>query len=237
MERPMIDTVILLTEEIEQPALASELRRHNPHLTILPVSSSAELAAMEPAMLRQARLIAFTTDVIVPQDTLRQLGYGAYNFHPGPPQYPGWSPAHFALYDQADRFGATLHVMVERVDAGSIVDVEMFAIPAEISVDGLEELAYARLTQMFWRSAKLLATCAEPLGELPIQWSRKKSSKRRYQAICDIPLTISKEELERRIKIFGACHHGVAPTINLHGIQFRAVLPDHAPTLENVEVG
>lgn len=230
MECPMFDTVVLLTGAIEQPALGSELRRHNPQLTILPASTPHELAAIEPAIFPRARLIAFTTDVIVPENILAQLGYGAYNFHPGPPQYPGWSPAHFALYDQADQFGATLHLMVERVDAGSIVDVEMFAIPAEISVDGLEELAYARLTLMFWRSAESLATCVEPLAELPIQWSRKKSSKRRYQAICDIPLTISKEELERRIKIFGACHHGVAPTINLHGIQFRAVLPDHAPT-------
>ena len=159
---------------------------------------------------------------------LDQLGYGAYNFHPGPPQYPGWAPAHFALYDQAKEFGATLHVMVQRVDAGPIVDVELFAVPADISVTDLEELAYAHLAHMFWRSAKALATCAEPLAVLPIRWNEKRNSRRGYEAICDIPLSISKDELERRIKVFGASHHGIAPTINLHGIQFRAVLPAQA---------
>ena len=62
-------------------------------------------------MLARARLIAFATPVIVPGRILASLGYGAYNFHPGPPQYPGWAPAHFALYEQANEFGATVHAM------------------------------------------------------------------------------------------------------------------------------
>jgi methionyl-tRNA formyltransferase len=224
----MFDTIILLTGAIEQPVLASDLRLHNPRLTILPVSTSDELAAIDVTILRRARLIAFATDVIVPQNVLDQLGYGAYNFHPGPPQYPGWAPAHFALYDQAKEFGTTLHVMVRRVDAGPIVDVELFAVPADISVTDIEELAYAHLAHMFWRSAKSLANCAEPLAELPIRWNEKRNSRRGYEAICDIPLSISKDELERRIKVFGASHNGIAPTINLHGVQFRAVLPARA---------
>jgi methionyl-tRNA formyltransferase len=224
----MLDTIILLTGAVEQPVFTSVLRGHNPLLTVLPVLTSEDLAAVETAVLRRARLIAFTTNVIVPQTVLDQLGYGAYNFHPGPPQYPGWAPAHFALYDRATEFGATLHAMVERVDAGPIVDVARFAIPPQIGVTGLEELAYANLAQMFWRSAELLATRAEPLPELAIQWSEKRNSRRGYEAICDIPLNIPQHELEHRIKVFGASHHGISPTINLHGIQFRAVLPDPA---------
>jgi methionyl-tRNA formyltransferase len=222
----MFDTIVLLTGAVEHPVLAPVLREHNPRLTVLPVSTSDELAAVEITVLRRARLIAFTTNVIVPPNVLDQLGYGAYNFHPGPPEYPGWAPAHFALYDQATEFGATLHVMVKRVDAGPIVDVERFAVPAEIRVAGLEAQAYARLAQMFWRSAKSLAICAEPLAETPIRWNEKRNSRRSYEAICDIPVNIPKQELERRIKVFGASHHGIAPTINLHGIRFRAVLPD-----------
>jgi methionyl-tRNA formyltransferase len=224
----MFDTIILLTGAVEHPVLASVLCGHNPRLIVLPVFTSDDLAAVEVTVLRRARLIAFTTDVIVPQSVLDELGYGAYNFHPGPPQYPGWAPSHFALYDQATEFGATLHVMVQRVDAGPIVDVELFTIPADISVAGLEELTYVLLAQMFRRSAKSLATCTGPLAETPIRWGEKRNSRRGYQAICDIPVDISKEELERRIKVFGASHHEIAPTINLHGIQFRAVLPGTA---------
>lgn len=224
--RSMLDTIILLTGAAEQPVFELVLRGHNPRLAVLPVATRDALAAIETAVLARARLISFTTNVIVPRHVLDRLGYGAYNFHPGPPQYPGWAPAHFALYEGATEFGVTLHVMIERVDAGPIVDVVRFAIPANISVAGLEELAYAQLARMFWWAAKALATSTELLAETPIQWSGKRNSRRAYEAICDIPLNIPREELERRIKAFGAGHHGISPTINLHGIQFRAVLPD-----------
>src|ERR1700676_3081649 len=144
----MFDTIILLTGAVEQPVFASVLRGHNPRLAVLPVSTSDDLTVVEITVLRRARLIAFTTNVIVPQKVLDQLGYGAYNFHPGPPQYPGWAPAHFALYDRATEFGVTLHVMVERVDAGPIIDVAPFPIPADLGVGGLAELAYAHLAQL-----------------------------------------------------------------------------------------
>jgi methionyl-tRNA formyltransferase len=154
----MLDTIILLAGMAEQFALPQVLLGHNPHLTVIPVGSAADLAALDPDLLRRARLIAFVTSEIVPKVILNQLGYGAINFHPGPPSYPGWAPAHFALYDQATEFGATAHVMVEQVDAGPIVDVTLFAVPADISVLGLEGLAYAHLAQLFWRMARSLAT-------------------------------------------------------------------------------
>jgi methionyl-tRNA formyltransferase len=221
----MFDTILLLADAAEQSILPLALRGHNSLLTVIPVGSAAELAALDSNLLSRARLIAFVTAEIVPQSVLARLGYGAFNFHPGPPSYPGWAPAHFALYDEARQFGATLHVMVEQVDAGPIIDVAFFPVPADISVFGLEGLAYAHLAQLFWRRAKSLATDAAPPSALPIKWGSRKYSRRTYRAICDIPLDIPKEELDRRIKVFGGNHFGIAPTIHLHGIEFRAVAP------------
>ena len=219
----MFDTVILLAGVSERAVLPSVLRGHNPHLDVVPVETSAELVALSPELLLRARLVAFATPVIVPQAILAQLGYGAVNFHPGPPSYPGWAPAHFALYDQAAEFGATAHIMVEQVDAGPIVEVEMFPIPAGIPVLGLEGLAYARLALLFWRLAKRLARDPEPPPTRPIQWGARKYSRRTYRAMCEIHLDIAKEELDRRIRVFGGHHFGMSPTINLHGVEFRAV--------------
>jgi methionyl-tRNA formyltransferase len=221
----MFDTILLLAAAAEQSILPLALRGHNPLLTVIPVGSAAELAALDSGLLSRARLIAFVTAEIVPPSVLARLGYGAFNFHPGPPSYPGWAPAHFALYDQAPVFGATLHVMVEQVDAGPIIDVAFFPVPADISVVGLEGLAYAHLAQLFWRRAKSLATDAVPPSTLPIEWGSRKYSRRAYRAICDIPLDIPKEELDRRLKVFGGNHFGITPTIHLHGVEFRAVTP------------
>jgi methionyl-tRNA formyltransferase len=225
----MLDTILLLAGAAEQSILPLALRGHNPLLTVIPVGSASELAALDPDLLSRARLIAFVTAEIVPPDVLDRLGHGAFNFHPGPPSYPGWAPAHFALYDGARQFGATLHVMVEQVDAGPIIDVAFFPVPADISVFGLEGLAYAHLAQLFWRWAKSLATDAAPPPTLPIEWGSRKYSRRSYRAICDIPLDIPKEELDRRIKVFGGNHFGITPTIHLHGIEFRAVSPPPGP--------
>jgi methionyl-tRNA formyltransferase len=221
----MFDTIILLAGEAEQVALPPVLRGHNPLLTLISVGTSAELAALNADLLGRARLISFVTPEIVSQSILARLSYGAFNFHPGPPSYPGWAPSHFALYERATEFGATVHVMVEQVDAGPIIGVALFPIPADISVLGQEGLAYAHLAQLFWRMAKALATDPEPPPTLPIKWGSRKYSRRAYRAVCDIPLDIPKDELERRLKVFGGNHFGMCPTINLHGIEFRAVLP------------
>jgi methionyl-tRNA formyltransferase len=226
----MFDTIILLSGAAEQCTLPLVLRGHNPLLTVIPVGTCADLAALDLGVLRRARLIAFVTPEIVPPDILGRLGYGAFNFHPGPPSYPGWAPAHFALYHRAKEFGATAHVMIEAVDAGPIVDVARFPIPANISVLGLEGLAYAHLAQLFWRMARSLATEAAPPPALPIRWGSRKYSRRAYRAICDIPLDIAKDELDRRLEVFGGNHFGMVPTIHLHGIEFRAVPPPGEPS-------
>jgi methionyl-tRNA formyltransferase len=220
----MFDTVILLTGPIERTVLPAALLGHNPALAVLPIERASELAALDADVLRRSRLVAFVTPVIVPKSILGQLGYGAFNFHPGPPSYPGWAPSHFALYDQATEFGATVHVMVEQVDAGPIIEFASFPIPPHTSVLGLEGLAYAHLAFLFWRMAKWLSSDAVPPPTLPVQWANKKYSRKNYLAMCDIPLDISKSELELRLKVFGGNYFGVTPSIQLHGVEFRAVM-------------
>jgi methionyl-tRNA formyltransferase len=215
----MFDIVILLAGVAERPVLRSLLLGHNPGLTVMAVETREDLTALSLDQLRRARLVAFVTPEIVPASILAQLGYGAFNFH------PGWAPSHFALYDQATEFGATAHIMVEQVDAGPILDVQLFPIPPDTPVLGLEGLAYAHLALLFWRMSKSLATHPEPPPALPVQWGAIKYSRRAYRAICDIPLDISKPELDRRIRVFGGNHFGIAPTIKLHGIEFRAATP------------
>jgi methionyl-tRNA formyltransferase len=228
--RAMFDTIILLSGAAEQSVLPQALLGHNPCLTVIPVGTLDDLAALNSDLLRRARLIAFVTPEIVPPSLLARLGYGAFNFHPGPPDYPGWAPAHFALYNRETEFGATAHVMVEQVDAGPIVGVARFPIPAGSSVLALEGLAYAHLAQLFWRMARPLATEAAPPPTLALQWGAKKYSRRAYREICDITPDIPKDELERRIRVFGGNHFGISPTINLHGIEFRAVMPADGQT-------
>ena len=217
----MFDTIILLTGPAEQRALVTVLSKHNPRLTVRPAETLAHLQAFEPALLRRARLIGFVTPTVVPEYILDELGYGAYNFHPGPPEYPGWVPSHFATYDGAKNFGATAHVMAAKVDAGPIVAVERFTVPPQASVLELEKLAFVETARLFWRLAPMLATQSKPLREISVQWSGRKSTRKMYRALCDIPPDIGEDELERRLRAFGAGHFDMHPTMTLHGHRFR----------------
>jgi methionyl-tRNA formyltransferase len=238
----MFDTIILLSSALERSIFASVLSAHNPGLTILPVEKLTDLSALEANMLARARLIAYSTGVIVPASVLDQLGYGAYNFHPGPPAYPGWAPAHFALYARATQFGATAHVMVARVDEGPIVGVEIFSIPEGANVASLEGMAYARLSYLFWCLAKPLAICSEPLPELPLRWSGSKSTRRDYAALCDVPLDIERDELDHRIEVFGedpnfgSRRTPVCQDARLRGVGFRTGLPIAALGCREIDI-
>lgn len=226
----MFDTIILLTGlPQQQVALAALLREHNPHIAIHGAVTLDDLLAIAPATLRRARLVAFTTGVIVPPQVLNALGYGAYNFHPGSPAYPGWAPAHFALADRATTFGATAHVMEARVDCGAIVGVETFAIPDGIAVAELEKTAFVRLAYLFWRMSKELASHPAPLPVLPVAWSASKSTKDSYRAACAIPADISAEELALRVRAFRDDFRGVPLTITLHGLRFELAADPAAP--------
>ena len=70
-----------------------------------------------------------------------------------------------------------------------------------------------------------MATETDPLPRSDLQWGNRTYSRRAYRAICDIPFDIARDELERRMQVFGGNHFGIAPTINLHGVEFRAVFP------------
>ncbi len=221
----MFDTIILLTGPVERAALPPALLGHNPAIRVLAIESAEQLFALSGDVLRRARLIAFATPVIVPKSILDQIGYGAVNFHPGPPSYPGWAPAHFALYNQADEFGATVHLMVEKVDAGPILDLALFQIPPDTSVCSLEGIAYGHLAFLFWRMARELACHPALPAAVSVKWASRKYSRRNYVSMCEIPLDISKSELDRRMRVFGGNDFGVAPTIKLHGIEFRVAAP------------
>lgn len=223
--QPPFKTIVLLCDEIDRRNLTLLLKRHRSSLKVVAAATLAELAALPAAVLAQARLVSFASSLVVPAAVLERLGYGAYNFHPGPPGYPGRHAESFALYERAQVYGATAHVMVEKVDAGPIVDLELFDVPAGVGIEQLSELTFAALVRLFWRLAEPLATRAEPLPELPVPWSGVKSSRRRYAEMCEIPLDIAKDELTRRVAAFGRGDAFPAPTITLHGFQFRLVRP------------
>lgn len=224
----MFDKLVLLADEAEQTYLSRSLTRWNGDLDIIPVATGPSLTRLAPNVLARARLIAFATPVVVPAPILDALGYGAYNFHPGPPEYRGWYPHCFAVYENAAHFGVTAHAMARRVDSGPIVGLERFDIPPGSDAGALGEQVYAALLALFARLAQPLAAEAGPLPHMSAQWGPRITTRRDFAAMCRISFDMRPEEIRRRIRAFGSGDGISRPGIELHGHHFTYAAQDAA---------
>jgi methionyl-tRNA formyltransferase len=212
--------ILLLTGEIEAPYLAQRLRRSNRRLEITAATDRASLDRALAETGPDTRLIAFCTPVIVPAAALEALGRPAYNFHPGPPEFPGRQPARHALYAGAARFGATVHEMAVRVDAGPIVAVEDWPIAPDADGPRLDAEAYQALLRMFSRLADQLAIDDAPLQASGHQWGHRRWSGRDIERLQEVAGDIEAEEMERRIRAFGDLEPSPLYTV-IAGRRFR----------------
>lgn len=149
---------------------------------------------------RRDLLFAFGTGVIVPAWILEKSGLLALNVHAASPQYPGRDPHHFAIYDETKRYGATIHYMVPSVDAGPIVDVELFDVPPNITPVALLELADQAGWELIERFFQKFITDGAPKPILGISWSSRKSTRKLFLELCRIDPAMPKDEIVRRDK-------------------------------------
>lgn len=195
--------ILLLADADELPGLTRIFWDAAPDARIQGVSSRDELEEATATPAADLRLIAFCTDVIVPEAVLGRLPGPAYNVHPGPPWVRGIYPSVFALYEGLDRFGATLHELTMEIDAGPIVAVDEAAITPAMDRLALETLARELVTGLLTRMAPDLLTVDGPLPHLDVQWSGPAWSKKDFDALCRLPDGIDEAEFRRRLRAVG----------------------------------
>lgn len=182
--------------------MAAALRRFSPRAEIARVGEVKDFSATLPKLSQSTRIIAFSTSIIVPPDVLSQVNGNAYNFHPGPPEFPGNRPSAFACYAQARQFGVTLHKMVEKVDAGEIIDCHRFGVSPEATSANIAVTAYQCLAKLFLKHAGSLAQTSRPLKGNGAVWGATKTTQAMFDAMRVVPKNIDPEELARRIRAF-----------------------------------
>jgi methionyl-tRNA formyltransferase len=195
--------IVLLTGDREAPHLATHLRGFAPSVPVRHVATRAALDEAFAVPVAGRRLIAFTTNVIVPGRYLAACEHGGYNFHPGPPSYPGVYPESFAVWEKAARFGATAHRMLRQVDAGPIVATEWFDVPPGCGRMHLATLAFEALVRIFGALAHALMNSDAFLPESGEAWTGATRLRSEFDAFCRIEPGIGAEEYKRRYRAFG----------------------------------
>lgn len=163
-------------------------------------------------------LISFSTSVIVPSEYIRKSEQISVNIHAASPDYPGRDPHHYAVYDGVKRYGATLHIMTSKVDAGPIIDVELFDFDNSVKPYELMQMA----DRAAWKLIQKLFGLIKSNSELPLsehRWAGKKRSRKDFEDFCRIDSSIDESELYRRIKAFHVDGYSNLFT-EIHGMKF-----------------
>lgn len=165
-------------------------------------------------------LVSFGTSTIVPETVLAQDGLIAVNVHAASPLYPGRDPHHFAVCDRVSEYGATLHVMTREVDAGPIIDVEMFTVdPAWTPFELLQranETGFALLERLF----QTLRATGRPPAPLNRAWGAHRYTRKEFLALGRVACDMTADEVHRRLRAVAMPGHRNA-YIELHGARFR----------------
>ena len=150
-----------------------------------------------------SRLLSFCSDVIVTPIVLARFKGGCYNFHPGPPEYPGSHAASFAIYDQVETYGVTAHEMEASVDTGAIVGVDRFSVPNIFRFHELEVKAHKSLSNLFEELAPYLVNTSQLLEHIDVQWGTQKRTNKDFKHMQKITNEMSEMEIRLRWRAFG----------------------------------
>lgn len=175
-----------------------------------------EMAFSKPCDL----LLSFGSGVIVPQHILQSPGLTAVNIHAASPDFPGRDPHHFALYHEAKRYGATLHYMIDKVDQGRIVDVELFDVPEGISAVELLAKANEAGIELMRRFFTAYAKSGAPAPRDDLAWGGRKSKRSDFVDLCRIDCGMSEAEFLRRMSSTAMPGYNNL-YIDIHGYRFR----------------
>jgi len=192
----MSNQIIVISDHEHAEQLVVYLERQNSDLIVALVSTLEELESHLELFGPNTRLLSFCSGVIIPARLLAMVTQAPYNIHPGSPAFPGSHPDAFAIVERASEFGATAHEMIDKVDAGPIVDVELFPIALNSTAEQLRDQAFVAAVELFTRIAD---HCVRSYGPLPVlpgtHWGKRKTSRKDYQALCQISPVLTAHDL------------------------------------------
>jgi len=159
-------------------------------------------------------VISFLFWKIIKKPLINFPNIGCINLHPAPlPDFRGFSPYCFAIYQNSPIWGVTAHFVDEKIDTGDIIQVNKFSINAKNETAfSLEQKSQIELLKLF----EEIIDMSIKTNTLP----RTKQSKGKYFSKKDFENlrkieNNSEDEIEKKIRAFWyPPYEGAYTTIN-----------------------
>ena len=148
-------------------------------------------------------LISFANGYIFSKRFLSKFNfYKRINFHPGTPDYPGRDSQHFACLNKEKIFGGTMHIMIEKVDNGPILDVKKIKIRSKrLNHEYFQKIGFRAIENLLVKNLKNIIS-----GKLNIRhdtkWKKNVYTRKFFLNHLRINKNISKKKLFNLINSF-----------------------------------
>ena len=138
------------------------------------------------------------------KDRLLNKAKLAINFHPGPPDFRGIGCLNFALLNNSSKYGATCHLINNRIDSGKIIKSVFFKIKKNSS---LKSVLYKTHAEMFKlakdvisniNDKKYIKKCIKKSKKY--KWSKKYYKQSNLDEIYKLNLDYSKNQMKNILR-------------------------------------
>ncbi len=147
-------------------------------------------------------LLSFLNSVYIDKAVRKKIKLSSFNFHPGPPEYPGFGCYNFALLEKSKTYGSTIHIINNKFDNGKIIDVKRFKIFYQNI--NLEKLIQKTHENIFKQARVFINDIIK--GQIKIRgnfrWKRKAYTKKEFDRAREIKLNETKTSILKKIKAF-----------------------------------
>ena len=149
-------------------------------------------------------LFSFLNPVFIKKNIRKKIKKISINFHPGPPEYPGYGCYNFALLDTVNSYGCTAHEINSKIDNGKIIDVRRFKFKYKnINLEKLIKMAHRNSFFLFKKIINQIINHNSVKIKKNEKWEKKKAyTKYEFENARKINLNDSLVNILKKIKAF-----------------------------------
>ena len=157
-------------------------------------------------------IFSFRSYFILKKTHIKKAKFAAINFHPGPPNYRGFGPASFAIYNNETKYGTIAHLMNEKIDSGKIIDVQEFKISQNDNINKLLVKTHKILLKQAKKIISLINKDKRNLEKMiiknkKIRWSKSMYTLKKLNKLYVINLEDPKEDIIKKIRATSTPKH------------------------------
>ena len=147
-------------------------------------------------------LLSFLNPLYIDKSVRKKIRINSFNFHPGPPEYPGFGCYNFALLNKSKFYGSTVHMIDDRFDSGKIINVKKFKISYERL--NLEKLINKTHNNTLHQAKAFINGILNKKIKIngSFKWKRKAYTKKEFEKAREVKLNETKRNILKKIKAF-----------------------------------